>query len=321
MKRSTRAVLFFPILLTGCAQVHLDKLPIVQVQANLSSGPGIAPGEKSQLVLAFKQPNGAMFASEGKGGGHVSWKDVAVRASVVKVDTKGVVSLPADPRISDGKVPHVTITLPSHPGVQTNLDIPVRYDRAFHANFSGAPGAPGLDGANGTDGSAGMDGSSDPDHPSAGARGTDGGSGGDGGKGGNGGNGPPLDVRMTLRQGTHPLLQVSVATRVLLGRSKKLFLIDPRGGSLTVTSAGGAGGPGGKGGRGGRGGAGGSGFPPGSSGNDGADGHPGSDGSSGSTGVITVMYDPSAKPYLAALRVGDQGSHPVFKEMPVPSLW
>ena len=275
MKRSTHAVLFSLTLLTGCAQVHLDKLPIVNVQASLSGGPGIGPGEKSQLVLAFRQPDGSMLASEGKGGGQVSWKDVTVRASVVKVDTKGVVSLPADPRVSDGKAPHVTITVPSHPGVQTNLDIPVRYDRAFRANFSGAPGAPGLDGAKGTDGSSGMDGSSDPDHPSAGARGTDGGSGSDGGKGGDGGNGPPIDVRMTLRPGTHPLLQVSVSTKVILGRSKKLFLIDPQGGSLTVASEGGAGGSGGKGGRGGRGGAGGSGFPPGSSGNDGADGHPG----------------------------------------------
>ena len=268
MKRSTRAVIFFPILLTGCAQVqqvHLANLPIVKVQARLSGGPGIAPGEKSQLILEFTQSDGTMLVSEGKGGGQVSWKDIIVRASIVKVDANGVVSLPADPRISDGKTPHVTITVPSHPGVETNLDLPVRYDRAFSVNFSGAPGTSGLDGANGSDGSAGMNGSTDPDHPSAGGRGTDGGSGGDGGKGGDGGDGPSIDVRMTLRQGTHPLLQVSVSPKVLLGRSQKLFLIDPQAGSLTVTSDGGPGGPGGNGGRGGRGGAGGDGFPPGSS--------------------------------------------------------
>src|SRR5216683_2036100 len=50
---------------------------------------------------------------------------------------------------ADGKMPHVTITVPSHPDIRAELDIPVRYDYNFTSNFSGSSGTSGF---NGTDG-------------------------------------------------------------------------------------------------------------------------------------------------------------------------
>jgi len=174
---------------------------------------------------------------------------------------------------------------------------------------------------NGTDGQAGMSGSNgsiDPNNPSAGGDGTNGTDGSNGGDGGPGGNAPPVEILMTLRAGVHPLLQVSVSA----ASHRRLYLVDPQGGALTVKADGGPGGSGGHGGRGGAGGAGGSGSPSGNSGRSGSDGRNGSDGSPGRAGSITVTYDPQAKPYLAALKLSNRGGPaPVFKEAAVAPLW
>jgi len=127
-----------------------------------------------------------------------------------------------------------------------------------------------------------------------------------------------VQVRVALRSGSHPLLQVSV----FAAGHQKLYLVDPQGGSLAVKADGGPGGSGGKGGRGGRGGSGGIGSPNGNSGRDGSDGRNGFDGSPGKGGSITVTYDPQAKPFLAAIHLSNQGGpRPVFKEEPVAPLW
>jgi hypothetical protein len=312
--------------LSGCTsikvalglRVHLDKLPITSMEASLPKGPGIAPGKKSPLVVVFTEPDGAVLMTEGKGNGKVLWDDLKVTATVVTANAKGVLSLPKDPRITEGQVPHVIITVPSHPDLRAELDIPLRYDRRFISDFSGSRGSNGFDGNSGSDGSSGSSGSNDADHPSAGGNGTDGSNGSDGQDGGPGGDAPPVQVRVTLSPGSRPLLQVSVSG----AGHEELFLVDPRGGSLTVHAEGGPGGSGGKGGRGGRGGFGGSGSPSGSSGSDGSNGRDGSDGSPGRDGSITVTYDPQAKPFLTAIHLSNStGPAPVLKEEPVAPLW
>lgn len=165
---------------------------------------------------------------------------------------KGILSLPKDPRISDGKLGHVTITVPSHPDLRAELDVPVRYNYGFTSNFSGSSGFSGLNGSDGSDGMSGSMGSTDPNNPSPGGNGSNGGNGSDGQDGGRGGDAPPVQVRVALRSGSHPLLQVSVSA----AGKEKFYLVDPQGGSLTVRADGGAGGSGGRGGRGGRGGSG-----------------------------------------------------------------
>jgi hypothetical protein len=300
-------------------KVYLDKTPVASIAASLPKGPGIAPGEKSPLVVVVTQPDGKVLQTEGKGGGKVLWKDLKVTATVVTANQKGIVSLPKDPRISDGKIAHVTVTVPSHPDVRAaELDIPLRYDYKFISNFSGSSGTSGFNGSNGMDGTSGSMGSTDPNSPSPGGNGGNGSDGSNGQDGGSGGDAPPVQIRVALRSGSYPLLQVGVSA----AGHEKLYLVDPQGGSLTVKADGGSGGSGGKGGRGGRGGSGGIGTPNGNSGRDGSDGRNGFDGSPGRGGSITVTYDPQAKPFLATIHLSNQGGPPpVFKEEPVAPLW
>jgi hypothetical protein len=326
-----RLVRFFISLATmlafsGCAgiqiklgmKVDLAKLPVSSIELSQFKGPGIAPGKKSSLVVKITQPDGKVLMTEGKGHGKILWRDIAVTPSVVTVNKKGVVSLPSDPRISDGKSPHVDIAVPSHPDLHADLDIPLRYDRNFAAAFAGVSGSNGFDGQSGSDGMSGSPGSTDPNNPSPGGNGSDGSNGTDGTNGGDGEDGPPVQVRVALRSGDHPLLQVSVTS----GHTENFFLVDPQGGTLTVKSLGGSGGAGGKGGRGGSGGSGGFGSPNGSNGRDGSSGQDGRNGSDGRGGSITVTYDSSAKAYLGALHLlNDLGPHPVLTEGKVGPLW
>jgi len=325
--------------LTGCTAIrvklgmrtHLDKLPVTTIQVNLPMGPAIAPGETSPLVVTFTDSNGKIWVTEGKGKGKILWSDLTVTPSVVTVNKKGELRLANDPRKSDGKTGRVEIAVPSHPDLKATLDIPVRYDVAFLANFNGANGSSGTDGTNGTDGSSGLSGSAGscgPDNNTAGGdggNGSDGSDGGNGGDGDNGGDGPPVQVTITLRQGAYPLLQAFV---IAPGRKGRHFLVDPQGGSLTITSNGGAGGSGGRSGKGGRGGSGGSGgfgCPSGSSGRSGSDGHDGwagSDGRPGRGGTIEITYDPAVRPYLAVIKTSNNGAPaPVYREAPVAPLW
>jgi hypothetical protein len=319
--------LVFLLGLSGCSRIQvglglrvsLAKVPVTSMEASLPRDPGVAPGEKSPLVVTFAASDGKTYVTSGKGKGKVLWKDLAITATVVSINKNGIVTLGRDPRISDGKIGHLTITVPSHPGLSTELDVPVRYDYRFVSNFSGTTGSSGSNGTDGISGTSGAPGSIDPDHPSAGGEGSNGSNGTDGQDGGSGGDGPPVQVRVTLRSGSHPLLQIGVTTP---GHKERFYLVDPQGGSLTVRSNGGSGGSGGKGGQGGRGGSGGVGSPNGSNGSDGTSGRNGNDGSPGSPGSITVTYDPQVKPFLAAILLPNQGGpKPVFTEQPVAPLW
>ena len=200
------------LTLSGCAsvqvhlgmKVYLDKTPLASMSASLPNGLAIRPGQKSPLVVTFAQSEGKTLQTEGAGHGKVMWKDLQVTATVVTVNQKGVLALPGDPRISDGKVPHVTITVPSHPELRADLDIPVRYDEKYTANFSGSTGMSGNNGLDGMNGASGSTGSMDPNNPSPGGNGSDGTNGSDGQDGGPGGNAPPVHVRVAFRAGTPP---------------------------------------------------------------------------------------------------------------------
>jgi len=316
------------LALSGCSAVQvklglrtpLAKIPVASMAVSLPNNPAIAPGEKSPLIVEVTGADGKVWLTEGKGKGKILWKDLAVNATVVAASKKGVLSLPKDPRVSDGKTGHVVVTAPSHPGIQTALDIPLRYDYKFTANFSGTSGFPGSNGIDGADGLSGSPGSLDPNNPSPGGNGSNGGNGTDGSDGGNGNDAPPVQIMATLRPGAHPLLQMSVSSTG--SRKVKFFLVDPQGGSLTVNATGGSGGSGGKGGRAGRGGSGGIGSPNGSNGSDGSAGRDGSDGQPGRGGSITVTYDPQVTPYLTAIHLNnDGGPKPVFQQQPVAPLW
>jgi len=318
------------VALSGCSamkvklgmRVDMATTPAASIEASLPKGPSIAPGQKSPLVVTVTQPDGKVLQTEGQGGGKVQWKDLTLTTSIVTANNKGILSVPHDPRVSDGKVGHVTVTVPSHPDLKAELDVPFRYDVAFTSNFSGTGGSDGMSGTDGLNGMNGSIGSIDPNNPSPGGDGTNGGDGGNGQDGGKGGDAPAVEVMLTLHPGTggtnDPLLEASVSA---LGK-RRLYLVDPHGGSLTVKADGGAGGSGGRGGRGGQGGMGGAGTPSGRNGSNGADGRNGWDGQPGRGGAIAVTYDPQVKPYLVVLHLSAQrGPQPAFNERPVAPLW
>src|SRR3984957_17903159 len=103
------------LALMGCAavkvklgmRVYLAKVQVTWMQAHLVNGPAIAPGEKSPLVGQFTQPDGKILVTEGQGKGKVLWQDLTVTPTLVTADQKGNLTLPRDPRVSDGKVAHV----------------------------------------------------------------------------------------------------------------------------------------------------------------------------------------------------------------------
>ena len=299
-------------------KVYLDRTPVSAIQVTMPNGASLAPGEKEPLVVTFTEPGGKTVTTEGAAGGPVMWKELNVSTELVSFDGKGKLSLASDPRISDGKSGHVTVTVPSHPELRGDLDIAVDYKRNYVAVFSGRNGSDGMNGTDGMDGISGSMGSIDPNNPSAGGDGGNGSDGSNGWDGDRGGDGPPVRVRVAFRAGNNPLLEVSVAAE---GR-QSFYLVDPHGGSLTVKSDGGRGGSGGRGGRGGRGGSGGVGSPSGSNGRDGSDGRNGSDGSPGRGGQITVTYDPQAGAYLGAIHLSSvRGPVTVFRQEAVAALW
>jgi hypothetical protein len=317
----------FLLGLCGCStinvklgrRVDLTKTPVTSIEVNLPKNPGIAPGQKVPLVVTAAQPNGKVLLTEGQGKGKIQWKDLKVTTSIVTADQKGNLSLSKDPRVSDGKIGHVTVTIPSQPTITAaELDVPFRYDVAFVSNFSGRAGTSGNNGLDGQNGTSGSNGSTDPNSPSPGGNGTDGTDGSNGGDGGPGGTAPPVQVLLTLQPGNHPLIQASVSA----AGHRRLYLVDPQGGSLTVKADGGPGGSGGRGGRGGQGGAGGSGQPGGNSGHNGADGLNGSDGPPGKGATITVTYDPGIRPYLSVIHLSSKNGPPqIFVQQPVGPLW
>jgi hypothetical protein len=321
------AAFVIAVALVGCStiqvklgtRVSLPKLPVTSMVASQFKTPGVGPGEKKSLIVTFTQPDGTVLVTAGKGQGKVQWKDLTVTPTVVSVNKSGVLTLPRDPRVSDGKIGHVSITVPSHPDLKADLDIPLRYNYAFAASYAGSDGSKGSDGSNGLDGSSGSMGSMDPNNPSPGGNGGDGSNGSDGSNGGDGSDGPAVQVQVALQAGSHPLLQFGVT---VAGSKERYFLVDPQGGSLTVTSAGGSGGKGGSGGRGGSAGSGGIGTPNGSNGNAGSNGSDGRNGFDGGGGSITVTYDPAVQPYLAALHLSNPGGpKPALKQAPVATLW
>lgn len=317
--------------LVGCGSIEvalgmrtrLDKLPVTALSASLSPEPALSPGQSGQLVITATTTDGKQWVTVGPGHGKVLFDSFTFDATVATVNKKGVVALPADPRISETAIPHVRITAIGHPDISAELDIPVRYDVAFAAHFSGSAGSRGFDGMNGLDGSAGSNGSIDLTNPSAGGAGTDGSNGGNGDDGRPGQSGENVHVWVALKAGVPPLLQVRVASST----HEQLFLVSPNGGTLTVDANGGAGGAGGSGGRGGRGGSGGTGFPPGLSGHDGSNGLDGHPGGGGGAGTITVSIDPQAQGFADRLHFsnkngdGAPGPTPIVRIETVSPIW
>jgi hypothetical protein len=346
---SALAVLLIAMLvpMSGCSsiavflgwRIRLDSLPVTAVSASLvdarkgAAVNALAPGQSAQLVIVATTQDGKQYPTVGAGKGKVAFDNYTITATTVATTQKGKISLAADPRTTEGKVAHVHIVPTAHPDVVADLDIPIRYDAPFVANFSGADGAQGLDGMDGLDGNAGSDGSPGAVDPTTGiqgpqgpgGRGSDGGRGQDGSDGQDGAAGVALHVwvRLLLVDPSQRLLQVKVDS----GKRQAFYLVDPNGGTLKVLDNGGAGGSGGRGGRGGQGGTGGTGDPPGSSGLDGQSGWDGHPGAGGAAGTIAISVDPAAQSFMSCITwinrsgSGRDGPPASVKVEPVGPLW
>lgn len=320
------------LLLTGCAPVQvamgtrtrLDRTPLKEVSLQLAEGASLYPGGSASLVARATTEDGQVLVTEGAGGGKVLWDSFRLVAPGATVTGGGEVALDEDPRGYAGRAVRVSLTTLSTPERRAEAVLPVRFDKAFRADFSGHPGRPGFQGSAGPAGIPGSDASVVPTSPQRGGKGGLGGDGTPGGRGGDGGSGADVQVHATLAAGPGPLVQV----RVRAEGQVRYFLVDPKGGSLLVRSDGGAPGAGGKGGQGGAGGVGGLGATLGEQGLRGGDGRDGARGAGGTGGRITVWLDPSVQPYAKVLNFsnrGGAGGHdgpPVeIHEAAVPALW
>ena len=308
------------------ARMRLDGIPLQSIAASMPGNGAIAPGAKARLSVVATTSDGRTLATVGTGDGKVLLDSYVFEASGATVDEDGKVSLPADPRLTEGLVPHVRIHAAGQPTPVADLDIPIRYDIPYSATYAGRNGFDGLPGQDGMDGSDGLAGSNDPNIPSAGGDGGNGSDGGNGHDGDDGGDGPDVQVTIALSPGTadtHPLLRV----RANASGADHYFIVDPDGGSLTLVAEGGGAGSGGRGGHGGRGGSGGPGQPSGSSGSAGQDGWAGHDGRPGGAGSMSVAIDPAAARYLDRFHFtnkdggGGRGPAPVVTVGPVAAPW
>lgn len=326
------ALLAAVVMVSGCSsievglglRIRLSKLPVTGLSATLSPVPALAPGKSAPLIIVATTADGNQLVSVGAGQGKVLFDSFTFDTTIAQVNKKGIVSMPADPRVSEGQLPHIRITVVGHPDVVADLDVPLRYDVNYVAHFDGAAGFDGTSGLDGLSGSNGSDAFADANgNLGPGGNGGNGGNGGDGTDGAPGGPGQAVHVWVTLTSGARPLLQI----RVVGLKNERFYLIDPVGGSLEVDANGGRGGSGGAGGRGGQGGAGGNGFPSGFPGQAGRDGWNGHDGAPGAAGTIVVSMDPGAQPFAGRLHYvnrsgsGAPGASPQISVEPVPAIW
>lgn len=314
------------IMVATRMRMRLDGVPLQSITAAMPGNGGLSPGATARLSVVATTTDGRTLATAGTGDGKVLLDSYVFEASVVTVDTDGKVKLPADPRLTEGRTPHVRLHAAGQATPVADLDIPIRYDIAYSATYAGRSGFDGLPGQDGTGGMDGLAGSNDPSLPSPGGNGGNGSDGGNGADGDDGGDGPDVQVTIALAPGSadaHPLLRVHATE----SGADHYFIVDPAGGSLTLVTQGGAAGSGGPGGHGGRAGSGGPGQPSGMSGSAGHDGWSGHDGRAGGAGSVSVAVDPAAARYLDRFHFenrdgrGGTGPAPVVTIGPVAAPW
>ncbi len=244
------------VVLAGCTQMKIDTgmrmnvatLPLNQMKVHLAKPQGVAPGQKASLIVTFAGPNGQTWSTEGAGRGAIMWEDLTITSTVVACNNDGTVSLSDDPRLSDGKIGHVVVTLAFNQALRAETDIPVRYDVKYYANFNGSDRLTG--------------------------------------------NAPSVLVRLVMHPGDRRMIEAAVQPA---GDKEKFYLIDPDGGSLSVSADGGC---------------------------IVRDCTDRSGRAFGRAGAITVIYDPSVAPYLSVVQLSNLGGpEPVFISQRLDPLW
>jgi hypothetical protein len=201
-------------------------------------------------------------------------------------ERRGRVQVLPDPRAHYAGPAELWVRAVHRPNDVAHVKLPVVYACGYVSTHDGADGRDGRDGSDGRGGTRLSDEESDRRR-----RGSDGAN---GEHGSSGGAAPSVEVFATLAHvpgSAAPMLQVVVRSSGI----QDVFLVDPRGGTVTITAAGGRGGHGGRGGRGGRGRY------------SGREGWGGDGGHGGPGGAITWILDPSVSPYAHLFRFDNAG--------------
>ena len=244
------------VALAGCTEMKIKMgmtmsvatLPVNQMEVHLAKPQGVGPGQNASLVVTFTGPNGQTWRTEGAGGGVIMWEDLTIASTIATYNNDGTVSLPVDPRLSDGKTGHVVVTLAFNPNLRAEADVPTRYDLKYFADFNGSSRLTG--------------------------------------------NAPNVMLRLVMHPGDRRMIEAAVQS----SEGKETFyLIDPNGGSLSVSA-------------------------------DGSctvrDCSDRSERLFGRGGAITVIYDPAVAPYLGVLQLSSLGGpEPVFISQRLDPLW
>jgi hypothetical protein len=277
----TLLILLAGAALSGCVAIDRalgtkvdlnDKQVDSHTLAVPNNGP-LCPGYEIPLIATATLAGGEKLQTEGAGGGKVLWSSFTAEARGARITPEGILSVDVDPRETLGSPVHVTLRVGLR-GPVAELDVPLRYDCAYVANFNGQPGADGDSGADGAEGVPGANGN----------------------RGSDGADGQQVQVLVSMVLGPTPgssLLSVLVQG----SRAQRLYYVDPARGSLLVRANGGNGGDGG---------AGGYGF--GGSGRPGSNnGSRGDGGNGGNGGSLFLRVSPEAKAYLKCIHFENRG--------------
>ncbi|MHB8874695.1 MAG: hypothetical protein ACYC8T_13485 [Myxococcaceae bacterium] len=259
-------------LTAGCAGPDLRKEKVAAVEPQFLGAP-VCPGQRGDLIVTVMLENGKRLVSEGKGHGDVAWSNFVVRSDVATLARRGEVVFAEDPRAYGAGVPVLRVETAGHPNRNTQVEVPVRFDCDYLADFSGRDGANGSHGADGHD-------------PTAEQAATAGEPGGDGTPGG---SSEPVRLTVAVVRTDEGVAYLQVQALGLQSRREHLYLIDTRGGRLTVSARGGAGGSGGHGGEAG-------------AGKGVAAGGGGSGANGGNGGDIEVVMSDEAAPFEKLIR-------------------
>jgi hypothetical protein len=297
----------------GGKESSLQDKKITSIALSAGEKPVLAPGGEISIGMTATLEDGKEMKTQGLLEGKVKWGNYIVTVTGGTF-YEGTIRINSDPRKIQGYKVSVKCALFKDSTQFKTMDWTLDFVANYTANFDGAAGENGKWADKGATGRAGSN-----DSQGRGGDGEKGGRGQDGEHGGNGRNGQSVDVYVTAfktENGT-TLLKVYCKSKSL--DQEDFFIVNPNGGTVTISARGGQGGQGGHGGDGGGGGSGGNGherggntsegsYGVGGTGGDGGDGgNGGNGGDGGDGGNITIYLDPSAAAYAGIFKYDTSG--------------
>lgn len=297
----------------GGKESSLQDKTVKDISMMATEKPALAPGSTFEIGMTAVLEDGKEMKTTGLADGKVKWGNYVVTVTGGTF-SNGTVTINYDPRKIPGYKVSVKCALFKDTTRFKTMDWSLNFVASYVANFDGKRGDAGKYGAKGQ---TGANGANDP--KGRGGDGQKGGQGETGGQGENGRNGESVEVYVTAFQDINGVTLLKVYCKSKNSDKEEFFIVNPAGGSVTITARGGKGGDGGHGGDGGGGGSGGNGHERGgntaegsygvggTSGDGGDGGNGGNGGNGGDGGNITIILDPSAAAYASIFKTDTGG--------------